>query len=333
MKSKNTFKFIFSGIVAFLVLNIFCFVYYNLPVHVTTKTGVTDYYWETHAYYSKMTEGLGYGKMNNEGFNNIQDYFYQPIDILLMGSSQMEGTNVPQKATTTALLNKLFETKYVYNIGISGHNFSHIVNNLETAIQFYKPNKYVIVEIGSLQFNVQSLEESINGTLRRIPSYDNKIMFFLQKIPYLRLLYSQYKNFIGKGDEENLQQSNTIFDMEKLSASLDAVMKKLYMVEKEYGIKIIIFYHPHFTLNSDGTISENTVYEYQKTFEDACDNNNILFFSMADVFAEEYNNNHTLPHGFSNTAVGSGHLNRNGHMLIADELFRQINNIEKDGSI
>jgi hypothetical protein len=280
-----------------------------------------------------MTEGFGYGEMNNEGFNNIQDYFFQPIEILLMGSSQMEGTNVPQNATTTALLNKLFGAKYVYNIGISGHDFSHIVNNLKTAVQFYKPNEYVIIEIGSLQFNVQALEESINGTLERIPSYDNKIMFFLQKIPYLRLLYSQYKNFVGKGGDEDFQQSGIAFDIGKLSVALDAVMKKLYMIEKEHGIKIIIFYHPHFTLNNNGSISENTVYEYQKTFENACNNNDILFVNMADVFIEEYNNNHILPHGFSNTAVGSGHLNRNGHKIIAHELFRQINNIKKDGSI
>jgi hypothetical protein len=331
MKSKNIFKFVFAGITAFLFLNIFCFVYYNLPVHVTTKTGVTDYSWETHAYYSKMTEGFGHGKMNNEGFNNIRDYLSQPIDILLMGSSHMEGLNVPQNATTVALLNKLFVKKYIYNIGTSGHNFSHIVNTLETAIQFYKPNEYVIIEIGSLRFNVQALEESINGTLRRIPSYDNKIMFFLQKIPYLRLLYSQYKNFTGKGDEEDFQQSDIAFDMGKLSVALDGIMKKLYMVEKEHNIKIIIFYHPHFTLNTNGSIFENTT--YQETFENACNKNNILFVNMADVFIEEYNTNYTLPHGFSNTAVGSGHLNKNGHMLIANELFRQITNIEKDDSI
>jgi hypothetical protein len=333
MKLKNTFKIIFAGIIAFLFLNIFCFVYYNLPVHITTKTGVTDYFWETHAYYSKMTEGFGYGKMNNEGFNNIQDYSLQPIDILLMGSSQMEGTNVPQNATTTALLNKLFWSKYVYNIGVSGHDFSHIVNNLETAIQFYKPNEYVIIEIGSLQFNVQDLEKSVNGTLGRIPSYDNKIMFFLQKIPYLRLLYNQYKNLAGRSEEEDFQQNGIEFDRGKISVALDGVMKKLSMVKREHGIKIIIFYHPHFILNNNGSISENTVYEYQQTFENACNNNNILFVNMSNVFTEEYNNNHTLPHGFSNTVVGSGHLNKKGHMLIANELFRQINNIEKNGSI
>jgi hypothetical protein len=153
---KKLATIISAGITAFLALIIFCFVYYNIPVHTTSMTGTTDYVWEKYAYYSKMTEGFGYGKMNNEGFNNLEDYHEQPIDMLLMGSSQMEGTNVAQTKTTVSLLNNLFnETKYVYNIGISGHDFPHILNNLETAIRVYAPREYVIIEIGSILFDIQ----------------------------------------------------------------------------------------------------------------------------------------------------------------------------------
>jgi hypothetical protein len=331
---KKAVKFILAGITAFLVLNIFCFVYYNIPVHITTKTGVTDYIWEKHVYYSKMTEGFGYGKTNNEGFNNIQDYNAQPIDILVMGSSHMEGTNVPQNKTTAVLLNEFFNgLKYVYNIGISGHNFPRIVNNIETAVQYYKPNEYIVIETGSTQFNIQDLEASINGTLKRLPSYDNKIMFFLQKMPYLRLIYSQYKHFTGNGEENTPEQNNIAFDKENYSIVLNAAMKKLHRVSIEQDIKIIIFYHPHFIFNDNGSIPENTDYEYLTIFKNICFNNDIVFINMADYFIEEYNNNHILPHGFSNTSIGAGHLNKNGHRLIANELFRQINIMEKDGSI
>jgi hypothetical protein len=333
MELKNIVKFILAGITAFGALNILCFIYYNLPVHLTSKTGTTDYIWESNAHYSKMTEGYGYGKMNNEGYNNIDNYNKQSIDILIMGSSQMEGTNVPQILTTATLLNKLFSTKYVYNIGISGHDFPHIVNNFETAVKFYEPNGYVIIEIGSLQFNAQALEESIKENLKRIPSYNNKIMFLLQKIPYLRLLYSQYKYFTGKDDDDSPQQSNIVSDMAGYSVTLDAVMNKLHLVSTEHGIKTIIFYHPHFSLDNNISIFENTDYEHLKIFERSCFNNNIVFISMANAFIEGYKKDHTLPHGFFNTAVGAGHLNRNGHKIIADELFQQINIMEKGGSI
>jgi hypothetical protein len=326
-------RFISAGITAFGVLNIFCFIYYNMPVHITSKTGTTDYIWESNGHYSKMTEGYGYGKMNNEGYNNSDDYNKQPIDILIMGSSQMEGTNVPQALTTAALLNKLLSTKYVYNIGISGHDFPHIVNNFETAIEFYEPSEYVIIEIGSLLVDIQALEESIKENLKRLPSYDNKIMFFLQKIPYLRLLYSQYTHFTEKDDADSPQQNNMVSDIVSYSVVLDDVMKKIHLVSTEHGIKTIIFYHPHFMLDNNKSISANTDYEYLKILETACFNNNILFINMESVFIEGYKKNYTLPHGFFNTAVGSGHLNRNGHKIIANELFRQINIIEKGGSI
>jgi hypothetical protein len=335
MRLKTVAQFILAGIIAFLFLNIFCLAYYNIPVHIKTKTSATDYVWEKYAYYSKMTEGFGYGKMNNEGFNNLQDYnAQQSIDILIMGSSHMEGTNVPQDKTVAALLNENFNgSKHVYNIGISGHDFPHIVNNIEAAVQYYKPNDYIVIEISSMQFNIQDLKKSINKTLIQIPSYDNKVMFFLQKIPYLRLLYSQYKHFVGNDEENEPKKSDTVFDKTTYTTILDTVMKKLYQVSIEHDIKIIIFYHPYLILDNNGSVSEDTVYEYLEIFKNACLGNDIIFLNMADCFFEEYNNNYILPHGFSNTVIGMGHLNKNGHRLIANRLFRKINIIEKDGSI
>jgi hypothetical protein len=323
---KKTVEFISAGITAFLVLNIFCFAYYNVPVHFTTRTGATDYVWEKHAYYSKMTEGFGYGRMNNEGFNNLEDYDTQPIDILMMGSSHMEGTNVPQNLTAAALLNELFDgSKYIYNIAISGHNFPHIVNNIEMALQYYKPDEYIIIEINTTQFSVQDLEAGISGTLKRIPSYDNKLIILFQKMPYLRLLYSQYKNFTGNGEEESPDKNSAAPDKEKYSTVLGSAMKKLAKASMEHDVGIIIFYHHYLIFDNNDLFLEDTAHEYSAIFENACRSNGITFINMESLFLEEYNRNNELPHGFSNTAIGVGHLNKNGHRLIAGELFRQIN--------
>jgi hypothetical protein len=54
---------------------------------------------------------------------------------------------------------------------------------------------------------------------------------------------------------------------------------------------------------------------------------------MTDAFIAEYNEKYLLPHGFSNTAVGTGHLNKTGHRLIARQIFDFISRTEKDGSI
>jgi hypothetical protein len=323
---KQIPKTITAGIIALFILSGFCLVYYKLPVHLTSKTGTTDYVWEQHAYYSKMTEGFGYGRMNNEGFNNLEDYTAQPVDILLMGSSQMEASNVAQNETTAALLNSKFnETKYVYNIAISGHSIPHIVTNLETAIQYYTPREYVVIETMSIQFDTASLEDIINSKIQRILSYDRGIVFRLQKIPYLRLLYGQYKAIRGNNEDEIPEQVPEVFDKEKYSELLDTVIQRINQISINNDIKLTIFYHPHLVLNKDGSVSTNTNTEYLELFKTACNNNNICFMDMTGTFTEEYKRSHVLPHGFANTAVGAGHLNKNGHKIIAAELFRQIN--------
>ncbi|GHU15303.1 hypothetical protein FACS1894163_01530 [Spirochaetia bacterium] len=331
--AANLGKIITAGMMALFVLTIFCLVYYNIPVHVTSKSGTTDYVWEKYAYYSKMTEGFGTGRMNNEGFNNLEDYNAQSIDILLMGSSQMEGTNVIQTKTTVSVLNNLMNQKYCYNIGISGHSLPHIVTNLETAIQYYTPDKYVVIETMSIQFNTKSLGDIIESKVQRIPSYDSGIIFHLQKIPYLRLLYKQYKDLRGHNEDEIQEQVPDVLDKDQYSILLDTVMRRINQISINNNIKPILFYHPHLTLNKDGSASANTNNEYLDAFKAACINNGIYFFDMTAVFMEEYQTNHILPHGFANTAVGAGHLNKNGHRIIANELFRRINEIEKGGSL
>jgi hypothetical protein len=71
---KQFVKFIVAAITAFVLLNIFCLVYYNVPGHVSGKTGATDYVYPKYTKYSQMAEGFGHSRLNNEGYNNIDDY-------------------------------------------------------------------------------------------------------------------------------------------------------------------------------------------------------------------------------------------------------------------
>ena len=83
-----------AGILAFLLLSLFCFFYSNIPIHYTNPTGSTEYRWEAGRFYSRFTEGFALGKTNNDGFNNLRDYTPgEQIDVLLMGSSHMEAFN------------------------------------------------------------------------------------------------------------------------------------------------------------------------------------------------------------------------------------------------
>jgi hypothetical protein len=91
---------------------------------------------------------------------------------------------------------------------------------------------------------------------------------------------------------------------------------------------IFIFYHPSYTLQSDGSIKNNTDKWYLDTFEKISKNNNIIFIDTDKDLVELYTTRHILPYGFINTRVGSGHLNKYGHEVIAKRLTQEILKLE-----
>ena len=42
----------------------------------------------------------------------------------------------------------------------------------------------------------------------------------------------------------------------------------------------------------------------------------------------EYNQNYILPHGFINSSIGNGHLNKYGHKMLAEELYKIIEEVK-----
>lgn len=93
--------------------------------------------------------------------------------------------------------------------------------------------------------------------------------------------------------------------------------------------QIIIFYHPPTELNNEGNIVFEKDNKYLSIFEKVCKNNNIIFINTERDFIELYKTSHNLPYGFINTAVGSGHLNKYGHEVIAKRIAKEINNLEE----
>jgi hypothetical protein len=63
-------------------------------------------------------------------------------------------------------------------------------------------------------------------------------------------------------------------------------------------------------------------------FSSACDQNGFTLINMAQSFLQTYDKDHVLPYGFINTAVGTGHLNKYGHRMIAQELLSAITLLE-----
>ena len=325
-------RIVLSGVLAFLILNAFCLLYYNVPVHADGANGATDHKWEANAFYSRGTEGFAWGKTNNDGYANLFDYRSgDRIDILIMGSSEMEAFAVAMEESTASRLNALLPDDTVYNIGVSAHNLLICADNLAAAIQTYQPRKYVVIETPYVSFSDKNLALAANGKTQHVAASTGGILAKLQKIPYLRLMYAQINHFMdAQGADNDLEDSGakaagSARDNAELVSALAARMGR---TAREGGVQLIVLYHPGTVIEPDGTLTLKGDAAACAQFERLCAENGILFLDMSERFLAEYAKDYTVPCGFSNTSAGSGHLNRYGHAFVADELYRLIQGVE-----
>ncbi len=82
----------------------------------------------------------------------------------------------------------------------------------------------------------------------------------------------------------------------------------------------MIVYHPLTEIDQHGDMINTTDENALNEFEKACKDIGIIFVDMTSDFEELYEEKHILAHGFINTAVGDGHLNKYGHKAIAERL-------------
>lgn len=317
-----------AGCIALVLLNAFAFLWYNVPVHYDNPTGATEYVWESHKFYSKATEGFALGRTNNEGFNNIKDYKEgDEIDILLMGSSHMEGFNVAQDENAAAVINQLLEGgKYCYNIGTAGHDLLYCVDNLAAALDRYEPRDHVIIETFSVDFDAESLRSVADGSIAHIPSHNGGIIGLMQKLPYLRLFYTQH--FKGGGEAFGNTETPVTTTEDNYLPALEQMLDIVAAECAEHQVQPIIVYNSSLLLKEDGSAYTNTDTEKLENFRRICQDKGIVFIDLCPRFIEVYETEHKLPYGFSNTSPGGGHINKVGHRIFAEEVCKAIREME-----
>ncbi|MGN0443399.1 MAG: hypothetical protein ACI4F5_02130 [Acutalibacteraceae bacterium] len=349
MKNKNRIKaflyqfmkICFAGLSSVVILSLFVVIYRYEGIHIRNLDGSTDYKWEPGQLKTQMVEGFSFLRMDSFGFNNAESVDTTP-DILLMGSSHMEALELMQKENTSYLLNEKLEELSTYNIGISGHTIYRCVDNFENAVKTYNPGKYVIIETDRVSLDMKSMSEVVNGSAKAIASYDSGIMYYLQKIPAVKLLYSQFEKWISTSQKVTFEKPYTIVRKsekqkedkndidDEYEELLSQFLRKISVCADKNNIKVIIFYQPSEHLNEEGIVTYATDEKYLSAFSKECTRQGIIFIDMTSDFEKLYYENHILAHGFSNTAVGVGHLNKYGHYVIADRLSTVINETEAE---
>ena len=322
-------KVMIAGFAAFLCTSAFCYFYYNLPAHEPSQSGATDDTWSAFHFSARGTEGFAYTTTDENGYVNTFPHKKDTVDILLMGSSHTEGFNVNADQSYAYLLNqKLYDNNsdmYAYNIGMSGHDIGRNLNNLENALQAFKPSRYVVIETHKANIPLPLMEQLLNNTYEPTSSTHAGIAYHLQKLDFLRLLYAQISNM---GSNEKQKSSADMPENEAVSeyytACLDQVLQRSSEIVQMYGCKLVILYSPTLSVDYSGNLMPEVISEELALLADTCEKYGIVFLNAGSTYEQMYRNTHQLPHGFVNTAVGTGHLNKYGHRCIADLLFDYV---------
>lgn len=316
-----------AAVLAFLALTVFCYFYDNMPPSQPAEGGASDYTHLANAFVSVGTEGFSWNRSNNEGYTNAVDYTPgMDIDVLIMGSSNVEGYHVGMKENMTYALQEKLPGKTVYNVGISAHYFLTCAANLPAAIKKYHPKEYVVLETSTVLFDRQELEDAIAGKTQEVFTEQSRARSELyQEFPLLatlrlvpKMLIANLKNWIKTGPASPEQETRPQND----EVLLDKVLTDISREGEAGGVGIIVLYHPNTKLLPDGSIVSTESRAETEQFQALCEKNGIRFLNMGERFLTEYTQNHVLPYGFSNSSVGSGHLNKYGHAMIADELCK-----------
>ena len=239
-----------------------------------------------------------------------------------MGSSHMEATEIRNTENVGYLLNQELTSMTTYNIGMSGHDIYRCATNLRNAVQEYNPTSYVIIETDTTCLTSDEINSVLQEEMEPIKSYDSGLMYMLQRYcPAIKSLYKQISDWRNAdrivSNEENNGGSN---------ASYEDYSAFIHKMKEDCGdnTTLIIFYQPAYSIDMNGKLAfEETNYSINY-FAQACEDNDVVFINVTDRFCELYEQDSILAHGFINTAVGVGHLNKYGHRIIEETLVEFI---------
>ncbi|MBE7046076.1 MAG: hypothetical protein E7396_01535 [Ruminococcaceae bacterium] len=326
------FKVILSGSLALFILSAFSLVYFNGPPIIPQPELITKNKFVPNRAWSYMGEGFGYGVTDSLGYNNVYYDDYTSPDVIVMGSSHMEAVHVPARNTCTSVMDKLFAEDdnadnniKCLNIGRSGSFFDQSVSYFETVAKHFDTAKYIIVETKSLGWTIEQFEGMLNQKYRKQMGPRSFAANVTVAVPYLRLFVKQTEELFLQDKSADPLPLSTTQDKVEYATKMNEVVKMMASQAKEHGKQLVILHHNTFSYEEQQNAKSDDDPEQMKVLEDSCAENDVILVDVTDEFVDHYKNTYEVAYGFANSEIGEGHLNKVGHRIIGEELYKAIN--------
>ena len=327
---RQVICWVVSLVAATLCVNAFVFLYERPVGWIERTDSATDAIWRPGAVLRHGTEGDGVYRVDHNGYVNPDLPLARGGCTIAVGASHTQGKEVRAGQRYSDLLNvSLCEnTKELveYNVSQDGYYFPSIVNGFYALVQEFPDAANIVIEIGTTDYTKDELAEAINqkdfnetqlgSNIVSTLSVQKKVgMLAKETFPILSLMKRQLAA-LTKIQEPVNQKA----EVPGIRIYAQLVDQALGLIHSEFDGRLIILYHPNVKIEADGTM-EVIKSDTCELFAGLCEKNGIEFVDMTDPFLKEYEDNYGVPYGFSDTSMGSGHLNATGHRLIAQALY------------
>ena len=332
MRTGNTIlrqllDWIAAAVLAVLICNGSLYFYHRPPAWIHRQNAATHGILNPGSTYLHGQEGRGSHSVDENGYLN-PDLPLAPEYTLLVGSSFVQGKEVRSGERFVDLMNRELDPSgkklSVYSVSQDGFYFPDMVKCFQALLGEFPDAKTIILEVNANDFSAGALQESLDQyvfdpaqtgkNLVQSLSWKQKLVIAIKEaFPILNMGKTQLTAMLESSGKDGGKESEEI----SMASAIDAAVAQL---RSQYDGRLIIFYHPDVELLSDGSM-EISPDEKAVLLRAACRKEGVEFIDASDAFLEAYQRDHTVPNGFANTKMGSGHMNAYGHRICAGILL------------
>ena len=364
---KKTIKALLSwclaAVISLLIANLVSFFYRSGAGSIPRENAFSTSIRTPNSRIVRGSEGYGINHVDENGYLNDDTLPLKDNYILMMGSSHAEGLQVMQRDSMTSVLNRLIDpgSRTVYNLGTAGYTLPLIVQGFQAGLEEFPHASAVMIEISQLTYSAEEFTQALDQATYDPASTGQALMQsldagwkarngILEIVPLISLLRQQFdsmnlsmKDAFGIRDFLKAQKARVAeSDFTQDGASAEAAAAKeteaftsalnqaFALLRSEFDGPIILLYHAGVGIQTDGAYVVTRDMRYYDAYVAACEKNNIVFVDTGDAFLRVYEQDYSVPYGFSNTTMLKGHLNRVGQRIVAEEFYKAWLNIQQE---
>jgi len=277
-------------------------------------------------------EGNAVNDTNNYGYLD-DDFIKGEENIIVLGDSITEANQVKKEEKYVQILEAKWKERgieiKVHNLAIAGKNAADYIYFGPKYLEKFNP-EYVIIQLTLPDildaFHPYNTNVYIDEQSNLVP-YDSFSRLFKYRNEFTTinpLFYNTYVKLKSYLIARSDQQGIRLRLFQKIQSQDDVIDEKkvnlvLGKLKEVYGKKFVILYLHNINLEEqyNGQIDDDIDYKYYLFIKQYCQRNNIHLIDATYSMLTHFNQTGKLVNGFVNNRVGAGHLNTEGHRVIA----------------